>query len=98
MKKKLLKSFAFVALGVFATNAYAQSESESEIQDAIVAVVGDDWATEGMVDKNGSTYILGNQSTHNRGAITSPDRSSRFPHSTWHRSSRSIPSVPCLRS
>ena len=39
MKKKLLKSFAFVALGVFATSAFAQSEPE--IQDAVVAVIGD---------------------------------------------------------
>ncbi len=39
MKKKLLKSFAFVALGLFATSAYAQSESE--IQDTVVAVIGD---------------------------------------------------------
>ena len=75
MKKKLLKSFAFVALGVFATSAYAQSESESEIQDAIVAVVGNNWSVEGEVThREGTTeYILGTQSTHDRGAITSPE-------------------------
>ena len=39
MKKKLLKSFAFVALGLFATSAYAQSESVIKV--AVVAVIGD---------------------------------------------------------
>lgn len=75
MKKKLLKSFAFVALGVFATSAYAQSESESDIQDAIVADISDDWATEGKVEQNGSSYTLGLPRAHSEdeGSIISPE-------------------------
>ena len=75
MKKKLLKSLAFVALGVFATSAYAQSESESDIQDAIVADISDDWATEGKVVQNGSSYTLGLPRAHDEdeGTIISPE-------------------------
>ena len=75
MKKKLLKSFAFVALGVFATSAYAQSESEFDIQDAIVADISDDWATEGKVEQNGSSYTLGLPRAHSEdeGSIISPE-------------------------
>ena len=58
MKKKLLKSFAFVALGVFATSAYAQSESD--IQDAVVAEISSNWEkVKGVVEyQSGTGWLL----------------------------------------
>jgi len=75
MKKQLLKTLAFVAFGAFATSVYAQSESESEIQDAIVAVVGKNWsAVEGtLVTPDEDGFRLGDPSTHTYGSIISPE-------------------------
>lgn len=77
MKKKLLKTLAFVAFGAFATSAYAQSPSESEIQDAIVADITAGWTTEGTVKvgPDGTSYTLGLPRAHaeDEGSITSPE-------------------------
>ena len=79
MKKKLLKSFAFVALGVFATSAYAQSESD--IQDAVVAEISSNWEkVKGVVEyQSGTGWLFGNQSMNSPyGYIKSPE----FPMTT----------------
>jgi hypothetical protein len=48
MKKNLLKAFMFAVLGVFSMNTFAQ---ESDIEDAIVAVVSNKW-----IPQDGTTY------------------------------------------
>lgn len=48
MKKDLLKAFMFAVLGVFSMNTFAQ---ESDIEDAVVAVVSNKW-----IAQDGTTY------------------------------------------
>ena len=74
MKKNLLKAFMFAVLGVFSMNTFAQ---ESDIEDAIVAVVSDKWipqdGTTYKDDGGVATFVCGQPSGKDITYVTSPE-------------------------
>ena len=74
MKKNLLKAFLFAVLGVFSMNTFAQ---ESDIEDAIVAVVSNKWkpqdGTTYKDDGGVATFVCGQPSGKDITYVTSPE-------------------------
>ena len=75
MKKNLLKAFMFAVLGVFSMNTFAQ---ESDIEDAIVAVVSDKWIPQDGTTYKGDvkgvpTFVCGDPSGKDITYVTSPE-------------------------
>ena len=74
MKKNLLKAFMFAVLGVFSMNTFAQ---ESDIEDAIVAVVSNKWipqdGTTYKDDGGVATFVCGQPSGKDITYVTSPE-------------------------
>jgi len=74
MKKNLLKAFMFAVLGVFSMNTFAQ---ESDIEDAIVAVVSDKWIPQDGTTKTEvagvPTFVCGHPDGKDITYVTSPE-------------------------
>ena len=75
MKKNLLKAFMFAVLGVFSMNTFAQ---ESDIEDAIVAVVSSKWIPQDGTTYKGDvkgvpTFVCGDPSGKDITYVTSPE-------------------------
>ena len=75
MKKNLLKAFMFAVLGVFSMSTFAQ---ESDIEDAIVAVVSSKWIPQDGTTYKGDvkgvpTFVCGDPSGKDITYVTSPE-------------------------